>query len=71
MPLQKAKDVKASGDELRALMEKYKLYGNAGAETVAKLLRLTPGNVLMALSRGLRRNDLELLAYKLKAGEHK
>jgi len=71
MPLQKAKNVKASGDELRALMTKYNLAGNDGAKKVAELLRLTTGNVFMSLSRGLRRNDLELLEYKLKDGLHK
>jgi hypothetical protein len=55
----------ATGEELRALLERYGLRGNPASAMVADLLRVSQTSVQGYYSRGLRRNDLDLLAYRL------
>jgi predicted transcriptional regulator len=55
----------ATGAELRALLDTYGLRGNDATARAARLLGVSQNAVQAYFSRGLRRNDLELLRYKL------
>lgn len=55
----------ATGAEFAALMQRYGLRSNRGAVIAARLLRVTPATIQSYYSKGLLRNSLELLEFKL------
>ena len=54
------------GTELRALLARFNLTGNKGARVAGTLLNYKTSTIQMMLSRGIRRNDFDLLERKLK-----
>lgn len=62
--MNKPRRAEVPAEKLRKLMDQYRLYGNDGAEIVAGWLNVKAHTVQMYLSRGLRKNDFELLQFK-------
>jgi hypothetical protein len=56
-----------SGEKLRALMKRYKLDGDSGADVVADLLHTSRPTVQGWYSKGVPINEFELLTFKLEA----